>query len=302
MESNVIGIYAEHPHYSTAEVFSPKTKLIRGFTEKNYNKKLHSQEFYEINIVIRGSANHYIGQRRITVCEGDTFIVPPNVMHGYDGGEGFDVYHILINPRFLEKNSAELGRLSASPPFFRIDPLRRETTTAHVHFRLTDEEIKELTPRLDTLTVHSSERNETVDRIISDAEALIIIAELCSIYERHAKAATQSESDDSAFLSSIAHIYEKYAERLTLPDLARIARMSRNSYISNFKRITGHTPARFLKLHRIDVIKQMLTETSRSEAEIASAVGLCDTSHLIKMFYSETGMTPSEFRKLKTTL
>lgn len=298
MESNVIGIYAEHPHYSTAEVFSPKTKLIRGFTEKNYNKKLHSQEFYEINIVIRGSANHYIGQRRITVSTGDTFIVPPNVMHGYDGDEGFDVYHILINPRFLEKNSAELGRLSAFPSFFRIDPLMREKTTANVHFRLTDEEIKELTPRLDTLTVHSSERNETVDRIISDAEALIIIAELCSIYERHAKAATQSESDDSAFLSSIAHIYEKYAERLTLPDLARIARMSRNSYISKFKRITGHTPARFLKLHRIDVIKQMLTETSRSEAEIASAVGLCDTSHLIKMFYSETGMTPSEFRKI----
>lgn len=295
MKANTIGIFTEHPHYSTDEVF-PTSRLIRGFTEESYNKKLHSQEFYEINIVIRGSANHYIGQRRITVSEGDTFIVPPNVMHGYDGSEGFDVYHILIHPRFLEKNSAELQRLSAFPSLFRIDPLMREKTSAKLHFRLTNEEIEKLTPRLNTLTAHSK-NTETVDLIISNGEALIIIAELCSMYENHTETPLAQENDDAAFLLSIAYIYENYAERLTVPTLAHIARMSRNAYIAKFKRITGHTPAKFLKLHRIEVIKQMLTETSLSEAEIASSAGLCDTSHLIKMFCSETKMTPSEFRK-----
>ncbi len=296
MSEPLIEIFAEHPHYSTEEVFLPPSKLIRGFTEESYNKKLHSQEFYEINIVMRGSANHYIGQRKITVSAGDTFIVPPNVMHGYDGSEGFDVYHILIHPRFLEKNSAELQRLSAFPSLFKIDPLMREKTSAKLHFRLTENEIDMLTPRLDTLTSHSKS-SEAVDCIISNGEALIIIAELCSIYERHTEAPQSYENDDTAFLSSIAHIYENYGEKLTVPELARIARMSRNAYIAKFKRITGHTPAKFLKLHRVDVVKQMLTETSRSEAEIALAVGCCDTSHLIKMFCSEIGVTPSEYRK-----
>ena len=73
--------------------------------------------------------------------------------------------------------------------------------------------------------------------------------------------------------------------------------MSRNSYITKFKRVTGQSPARFIKLHRIDMAKRMLTETSMSEAEIAQEVGCVDVSHLIKMFYSEVGMTPSAYRK-----
>ena len=295
MGTDIIEIYKEHPHYSTEEVFSPSSKLIRGFTEKNYNRKLHSQEFYEINIVIKGTANHYIGQRKITVTKGDTFIVPPNVMHGYDGAEGFDVYHILINPKFLEKNSAELQRLSAFSALFKIDPLMREKTTAKLHFRLTEEEIQLLTPRLESLTLHSKS-SETVNGIISNSEALIIIAELCSIYDKRAEIPLANDSDDAAFLSSIAYIYEAYGNKITLMELSRIARMSRNSYIAKFKRITGHTPARFLKLHRIEIAKQMLTDTTCSESEIALAVGCCDTSHLIKMFYTETGITPSEFR------
>ena len=107
----ILQIHNENRHYTTLEVFIPEIKQIRGFIEESYNKGLHSQEFYEINIVLSGKANHYIGKRRITVSEGDTFIIPPNVMHGYDGGKGFDVYHILISPKYLERHSSELQLL-----------------------------------------------------------------------------------------------------------------------------------------------------------------------------------------------
>ena len=43
-------------HYTVEEVFRPKTKQVRGFIEKNYHKGLHSQAFYEINIVLSGEA------------------------------------------------------------------------------------------------------------------------------------------------------------------------------------------------------------------------------------------------------
>ena len=41
----------------------------------------------------------------------------------------------------------------------------------------------------------------------------------------------------------------------------------------------------------------MLDGTALSEAEIASAVGFCDTSHLIKVFTAALGVTPSAYRK-----
>ncbi len=282
-------------HYTTEECFIPPTKLIRGFTQKNFKANIHLQEFYEINIITRGSANHYIGQRTIKVSVGDTFIIPPKVLHGYDGNESVDVYHILINPKFLEKNFSELRRLSAFAELFKINPLMRERTSANLHFRLTEEEISMLTPTLDSLFLHSK-RSEPVDMIIANAEALIIIAELCSIYDGRAETHNSSDTEDSAFLASMSKIYEAYAEKLTVVELARIARMSKNAYIEKFKSITGQTPAKFLRRHRVDVAKQMLKETTLTEYEIALEVGFTDTSHLVKVFLNEIGSPPSTFR------
>lgn len=287
--------YKAKRHYTAEECFVPATKLVRGFTQKNFKANLHLQEFYEINIITRGSANHFIGQRTINVSVGDTFIVPPNVIHGYDGNESVDVYHILIHPKFLEKNFSELRRLSAFSELFKINPMIQEKTSANLHFRLTDDEIAMLTPMMESLALHSK-KSEPVDMIISNSAALIIISELCSIYDSRFENSNSYDTEDSAFLSSMARIYEAYGEKLTVVELAHIARMSKNSYIAKFKHITGQTPAKFLRKHRVDVAKQMLRETTLTESEIAISVGFTDTSHLIKVFLSETGQTPSAYR------
>ncbi len=291
-----LGIYTKHPHYTIEETFRSPQTTVKGFTERSYNKKLHSQEFYEINIVLCGSANHYIGTRCITVSKGDTFIIPPNVMHGYDGGEGFDVYHILLSPKYLEKYSASLRLLPAFSSLFRIDPLMREKTSAKLHFRLSEEEIDSLMPRLIGLNARVK-KSGNADSIIAEGEALILICELCDIYERRSVSASAPEAEDSAFLASIAHLYGHYNEGLTIDVLSKIAQMSRNAYITKFKRVTGQTPARFIKLYKVEMIKRLLTDTAFSEAEIAHMVGCTDVSHLVKLFSSETGGTPSLYRK-----
>ena len=295
-EAEIFGINTEHPHFTSSEIFTSHQSTVLGFVEESYNKKLHSQEFYEINIVLSGSANHYIGKRRITVSVGDTFIIPPSGMHGYDGGEGFDVYHVLLSPKYLEKYSASLQVLPSFSSLFIIDPLMREKTSAKLHFRLSEEEIGSLMPRLKCLKQHSYGSGHA-DPIISEGEALIIIAELCAIYESRTDDLIAPENEDSAFLASIAHLYEHYNEGLTIEMLSRIAQMSRNAYITKFKRVTGQTPARFIKLYKLEMIKRMLADTSLSEAEIAQAVGCTDTSHMIRLFSSEVGITPSVYRK-----
>lgn len=296
MNKGITEEHIDYRRYTAEECFLPPTKMVCGFDQKNFKARLHFHMFYEINIVTRGSANHYIGQRKIKVRTGDVFIVPPNVIHGYDGDESVDVYHILLNPKFLEKHSAELQCLSAFSALFKIDPLMREKTSAKLHFRLTEKEINMLKPHLDFLLLYSK-KSEVADIIISSAQALIIIAELCRIYDRHSEISYTYDKEDTAFLSSIARIYEGYANKLTVVELASIARMSRNAYIAKFKRITGQTPAKFLRNHRVDMAKQLLMETALTEEEIATSVGFTDTSHLIKVFSAELGVTPSAYKK-----
>lgn len=283
-------------HYTVSEVFKSPLLAVRGFVEKNYSKGMHSQEFYEVNIVLRGSAVHRIGERDLTVGKGDVFIIPPNVDHGYAGGNGFDVYHLLISPKYLERNSAELKLLPAFSSLFRIDPLMREKTSARLHFVLNSAELDTLMPTLDGLELHSVEKS-TESAIIAGGEALIVIAQLCAIYEKKGAKSTEAEAEDEAFLNSISYIYENFDKTLTTDSLARIAQMSRTSYIARFKRVTGQPPARFQRQYRVSVAKQLLAEGTLTEAEIAQAVGCYDTSHFVRIFKAETGMMPTEFCK-----
>lgn len=298
-DHTIIDIDAAHPHYTVAEVFDTSETTARAFIEQNYHKKLHAQEFYEINIVLRGSANHYIGARKITVSQGDTFIIPPAVMHGYDGGDGFDVCHVLLSPKFLEKHAASLQRLPAFSSLFRIDPLMREKTASKLHFKLCEAEIASLMPRLDGLIAHSHQQKPSAP-IVAESEALIVICALCDIYEKNTFGSPSAEDEDAAFLSSIAYLYEHYNEPLTIDVLSKRAQMSRNAYITRFKRVMGEPPARFIKLYKVEMLKQMLRGTALTEARIAQAVGCTDVSHMIKLFYSKTGITPSAYRKQKS--
>ena len=283
-------------HFTVEEIFKSPILMVRGFVERNYSKGMHSQGFYEINIVLRGSAIHRIGENDLTVGKGDVFIIPPNVDHGYAGGEGFDVYHLLISPKYLEKNSAELKLLPAFSSLFRIDPLMREKASAKLNFALNDSELSTLIPTLDGLVLHSRE-SSTESAIIAGGEALIIIAQLCAIYDKKAKKIAAENTEDEPFLNSIAYIYENFDQTLTTESLAHIAQMSRTSYIERFKRVTGLPPARFQRQYRISVAKQLLAEGTLSETEIAQEIGCYDISHFIKMFKAETEMTPFEFRK-----
>ena len=283
-------------HYTAEEIFKSPLLSVRGFTEKNYNKGMHSQGFYEVNIVLRGSASHKIGKRTLTVSAGDTFIIPPDVPHGYAGGEGFDVYHVLVSPKYLEKHSAELGLLPAFSSLFRIDPIMREKTPAKLYFALTQDELSALMPSLDRLAEYS--RREGADNaIISGAEALIIITRLCAIYEKRGTLTVSENDEDGVFLSSIAYVYENFDTGITVDELAYRARMSRTAYITKFKRATGLPPAALQRQYRVSVAKHLLTDTELAQVEIAQRVGFYDTSHFIRVFKKETGLSPIEYRK-----
>jgi AraC-like DNA-binding protein len=65
----------------------------------------------------------------------------------------------------------------------------------------------------------------------------------------------------------------------------------------HFKQATGHSLNRYLTIYRINQAKRLLMDTPLSVTEIASAVGFGDLSHFFHTFKSETGLTPSSFRK-----
>jgi AraC-like DNA-binding protein/mannose-6-phosphate isomerase-like protein (cupin superfamily) len=92
------------------------------------------------------------------------------------------------------------------------------------------------------------------------------------------------------------HISQHYAERLTLTEAARMAGMSPPKFTKVFKRVAGMTLVNYVTHVRLSHAARLLRETTRSVAEIASAVGFADQSYFDRRFRGSFGQTPLRYR------
>jgi AraC-like DNA-binding protein len=65
-----------------------------------------------------------------------------------------------------------------------------------------------------------------------------------------------------------------------------------------FRRNQGCTVGEYVRRLRLDFAVDALVNPHSSLAEVASAAGFADQSHLTRTFRSYFGVTPSEYRRL----
>jgi AraC family transcriptional regulator len=88
-----------------------------------------------------------------------------------------------------------------------------------------------------------------------------------------------------------------HGDDLSLAQVAAQCGLSREHFSRAFKISTGLTPHQWRQLCRIDAVKQLLTGSSRSIADIALACGFADQSHLTRVFGRIVGTSPAQWRR-----
>ncbi len=92
-------------------------------------------------------------------------------------------------------------------------------------------------------------------------------------------------------------IESRYAERLTLTQLAQLANLTPEHLCRKFKGRYHTPPLTYQQKLRILAAENLLRTSGLSCKEIASAVGFCDEHFFSRAFKRSTGTTPSAFRK-----
>ena len=279
------------------KVFPDPLELVRGFIQQDYNIGMHTQDFFEINIVLNGSGMHYIENRKIPVRRGDVFIIPPDTRHGYVGEKGFDVYHLLLSRSFMQKYTADLQKLPSFFFLFKVEPLIRTGDSPPFYLQLSPTQFKKAEEQL--LKIKDYAEMKTVfASVICNSLTVILITSFCEIYTENADMINpQSIQYDAAFANALAFIYERYSEKISIATLAKIAHLSRSSFIQKFNDICKMSPAKFILQQRVEAAKQLLIYSDISIADIAGKTGFYDTSHFIKVFTAEEKATPKAYRK-----
>ncbi|WP_199617186.1 AraC family transcriptional regulator [Paenibacillus alkalitolerans] len=94
-------------------------------------------------------------------------------------------------------------------------------------------------------------------------------------------------------------IEQKYAEDLTLDELAGSIRVTPQYACSLFRRSFGMRPFEYITRYRLRKAKELLLEdVTLPVIEVGRLVGYAHSSYFIKLFKEHEGMTPSQFRRL----
>jgi AraC-like DNA-binding protein len=88
----------------------------------------------------------------------------------------------------------------------------------------------------------------------------------------------------------------RYAETLTVDDLARAAGLSRAHFSREFRKAFDESPHQYLLTRRLERAAALLRTTDRSVTEICFAVGLTSVGSFTTSFRRVHGTTPLAYR------
>lgn len=91
---------------------------------------------------------------------------------------------------------------------------------------------------------------------------------------------------------------DRFAERLSLADVAAAADVHPVHLAATFHRCYGVTFGAYLRRIRVEHARRALAESDDAVAEIALACGFFDQSHLSRVFREATGTTPARYRRI----
>lgn len=266
---------------------------------------MHKHNFYEINIIYQGTGYHYIKEQCFEAKEGSVFIIPPNVKHGYytDNEENFIIFHILIHPLFMEKYKRELNSMPGFSILFEIEPKLRSKNSNEFFLTLYKNQIDYLKPLFNKLVsskiFDSFNEIERIERIGCLLSIISILTKyLTEKNQLIMEKALETNTIDSTFIiKTMEYINNNYSEKITIDKLAKMANMSRTTYIRHFEKLNDKSVNKYLTKIRIKAACDMLKSTNLSITEISNRCGFFDSSHFSKAFKSMKKILPLAYRE-----
>jgi transcriptional regulator GlxA family with amidase domain len=87
-----------------------------------------------------------------------------------------------------------------------------------------------------------------------------------------------------------------YSKAITLEEMTHVCNLTKKTLTRRFRKVTGDSPMSYLQKLRVENAKRLLESEKVAFNEVTWRVGYNDISSFHKVFKSETGLTPTEYR------
>jgi AraC family transcriptional regulator len=216
---------------------------------------------------------------------GSSYVLPAGLTTEWEASGTAQVFHLYIPTRVFERRVVET--LDADPSF--------------VNLRERGFQRDPMLERIIRSAMLPLSWDEPADRIaMTQAGELLITYLVDRCTERRSRALIVRGGLAPATLRRVQDYIEAALEQtLALSDLAAVAESSPYHFARAFKRSTGCSPHRYVLRRRTERAKRLLADGEVPLSMVAQACGFGSQSHFASRFREATGLTPSQFRRIR---
>ena len=121
--------------------------------------------------------------------------------------------------------------------------------------------------------------------------------QLFDLLSEQIQTASSYNKNDERIKIIVIYIYEHYAEKISISDLAGAAYLSERACFRLFRNYLHTTPTDYIRSCRLQEACRLLANSQESIADIGYACGLGDSSYFSRIFKECMNCTPVQYRK-----
>ncbi|GAA1846200.1 4-hydroxyphenylacetate catabolism regulatory protein HpaA [Pseudonocardia ailaonensis] len=248
----------------------------------------HAHDFLMLSYVVAGSMRRRVDGREWALGEGDVFVLPPGAVVGAaDEGEYAADTWIVFFPADAVDPAAAASLVSwqGHPLLAPFGGDGGEARRLHVPADDRPAWLALLTELADELRIRR-------DGYADAARALLTL-----LLVRVARLGIDGREQVDPLVSQVfAVIEERFAEDLSLRDVAAAVGLTAGHLTTVVRRSTGRTVQQWITERRMREARRLLAETSLTVAEVAGKVGYRDPGYFQRRFRAAHGTSPGAWR------
>lgn len=265
------------------------------YGQHEHSLEMHEHgDFFELTIVLDGTAMHNVNGESYFIKKGDVFGVNEALPHSFSECHNFRICNIMFRPDVIFAPFPDLKHCPGFHSLFVVEPylVREQKYKNRLRLSIDDfEEVEQLIARM------IKEYQGCSAGFVSTVTAYFI--ELVSFLSRRYDSSRSDDDGISTFCRAVAFMERNFTEKTTVEEIAGIAGMSVRHFQRQFKGTYHITPQDYITSLRMQRAMTRLTRTSDSITTIALDCGYQDSSLFARRFRKYTGVSPKEYRSAR---
>lgn len=255
-------------------------------------------DFYELLIVLDGTAKQRVNHQDYYIKRGDVFVFEEGVSHNFTDVHDLHICNIMFQPAALADQYHDLGQILGYHNLFIIEPYLSQNDKYQQFLKLDFTQFDEVSRMIRAMhEEYHADRPGRHTMVMAYFQMLVIYLARCCSERRW----DGEDKTSMQIARSVSCMEKNFKNNFSVAELAKMSYVSERHFLRRFSEVYHTTPHQYLMRLRLQYACSLLENDRNglSIADVAYESGFQSNSYFTRVFKQAYGKTPQEYRKDK---